>query len=77
MIHVGVSNLARKITLETVAQKSGYERSDIYGQKPPCQECCIGTSPFIQSGLDLNELNNRINSTSTYVNTELSRDAGR
>uniref|UniRef100_A0A1B6HXA1 Pyroglutamyl-peptidase I n=1 Tax=Homalodisca liturata TaxID=320908 RepID=A0A1B6HXA1_9HEMI len=77
VVHVGVSHLARKITLEQAAQKSGYDRQDIYGQTPACNECCVGSTPLIRSGLDINQLSNTINSTSETVQTCLSDDAGR
>uniref|UniRef100_A0A1B6LCB3 Pyroglutamyl-peptidase I n=1 Tax=Graphocephala atropunctata TaxID=36148 RepID=A0A1B6LCB3_9HEMI len=69
--------LAQKITLEQIAQKSGYDRCDIYGQTPACNECCVGSTPVIQSGLDIMQLSNTINSTSDTVQTCLSDNAGR
>uniref|UniRef100_A0A1B6MIU3 Pyroglutamyl-peptidase I n=1 Tax=Graphocephala atropunctata TaxID=36148 RepID=A0A1B6MIU3_9HEMI len=77
VVHVGVSSLAQKITLEQIAQKSGYDRCDIYGQTPACNECCVGSTPVIQSGLDIMQLSNTINSTSDTVQTCLSDNAGR
>lgn len=71
-----MSNLAKKITLETAAQKSGYERCDIYGQTPSCKECCFGSAPVLQSKLDLLDVNDKIN-TSAEVQAEISKDAGR
>lgn len=77
VIHVGVSELAKKVTLEQVAKKDGYKKVDVDGCTPLFNECCVGSSPLIYSALDVTQLNNNINSTSTSIQTQLSNDAGR
>ncbi|XP_075216897.1 pyroglutamyl-peptidase 1 isoform X2 [Lycorma delicatula] len=76
VIHVGVSNLARNLTLERCARQSGYKKCDIKGQKP-LFTTCFGSEKIIYSSLDILDLSGKINTLRDCVQTSVSTDAGR
>jgi len=81
VVHVGVSSLAKAVTLETQAHNDGYEKPDVKSCYPHAN-CCLPTgSQILKSSLDLQQLCNSVNLTSTEtglgVEACLSEDAGR
>jgi len=83
IIHVGVSHLAEKLTLERQANNTGYTRPDVTGLCPP-GNCCV-SSPSSQETklklsccLDLVELSQRVTEQCKEVGLEatVSEDAG-
>lgn len=77
MIHVGVSGLANKITLEKLARKSGYNRTDVNGQLPPGGECCIGCEDQVCVSLDLDSICSQVNNSKLGSISCVSSNAGR
>ncbi|XP_063919336.1 pyroglutamyl-peptidase 1 [Zophobas morio] len=78
VVHVGVSSIANKITLETCAYKEGYNRRDVHGNYPKngtqCSaDCCENC---IQVGVNVNDISNHLNATKS-VKACVSVDAGR
>eukprot|EP00058_Branchiostoma_floridae_P016152 XP_002601640.1 hypothetical protein BRAFLDRAFT_124319 [Branchiostoma floridae] len=78
MVHVGVSGLARNITLEQVAHNSGYERLDVQC-KCPDSKCCVDDGDdTLVSLLDMEDICTRVNQTETEGTPVVaSYDAGR
>ena len=78
MVHVGLSGIAREITLEQQAHNDGYDRCDVSGRVPP-MHCCINDTPddCITSGLDMNKVCSLINSTQSGLDSVVSMDPGR
>ncbi|XP_008195874.1 pyroglutamyl-peptidase 1 [Tribolium castaneum] len=78
VIHVGVSALADKITLETCAHKEGYTRLDVFGQKPvkgtECSAQCA--EKYLKAGINVNDICEHLNCN---VSTKacVSENAGR
>lgn len=77
MVHVGVSGIADKITLEQRAHNLGYHRKDI-GGKTPTQECCQEDGEeCICTGIDMSQVSDEINKADNRLEAEVSHDAGR
>ncbi|XP_044263248.1 pyroglutamyl-peptidase 1 [Tribolium madens] len=78
VIHVGVSALADKITLETYAHKDGYIRTDVFGKKPikgtECSAEC--TEKYLKAGINVKDICDHLNCN---VSTKacVSENAGR
>lgn len=73
MVHVGVSGMANKITVEQRGNNTGYERMDVKGQRPK-KKCCINDGEeCILSGIDMSQVNKAENE----LEAEVSHDAGR
>ncbi|XP_049816855.1 pyroglutamyl-peptidase 1 [Schistocerca nitens] len=77
VIHVGVSGLADKITLEKVAHRSGYKKADIFGQLPAEGECCLGCSDEACSSLDVEQICCKLNESECGLTSSVSSNAGR
>lgn len=86
LIHVGVSGIASKITIETQAHNSGYFRKDVNGKCPDEGRCVSecggsGDEELLQTILDVQELVDCVNrckdSGLDAVEAELSTNAGR
>ena len=80
IIHVGVSHLAEKLTLERQANNTGYDKPDVTGLCPP-GNCCvpsISCQAKLSSCLDLMELSQKVTEECREVGLEtvLSEDAG-
>lgn len=77
VVHVGVSGIADKITLEQRAHNLGYHRKDI-GGKTPTQECCQEDGEeCICTGIDMSQVSDEINKADNRLEAEVSHDAGR
>ena len=82
IIHVGVSHLAEKLTLERQANNTGYNNPDVTGVCPP-GNCCVssasGEQAKLASCLDLEELSEKVTEQCKEVGLEavVSEDAGR
>jgi len=87
LIHVGVSGIARKITIETKAHNSGYLRKDVNGKCPDDGKCvseCGGgddDDEELETVFDVDCLVERVNGCNELgleaVGAESSSDAGR
>lgn len=75
---MGVSSEARKITIESQANRTGYFSNDCIGNKHDTNEVCPASqaADCIKSGLDVGKICNFINET-TNIEACLSEDAGR
>ncbi|CAG9853752.1 unnamed protein product [Phyllotreta striolata] len=76
VIHVGVSQEAKVITIEQCAKRYGYDRCDVLGQKHPTGEACVSGQNCIFTGINVMDLCDKINKGG-YVNACASTDAGR
>lgn len=66
MVHLGVSHLAKKLTIELIACGSGYSSLDIYGSCPD-NECLVNN--VLETGLKVE--------CTDELNICTSHDAGR
>ena len=77
VVHVGVSGLANKITLEQQGHNAGYHRKDVKGQTPP-KECCREEGEeCLSAGIDMSRISEEINKAENELQAEVSHDAGR
>ena len=82
VIHVGVSCLADKMTLEKQANNFGYNKPDVKKMFPP-ENCCVGDcdSERRSSCLDVDDLSNKVNEDCHRLNNGVeacvSEDAGK
>lgn len=77
MIHVGVSGIATKITLEQQAHNTGYQRDDVLGCRPENHCCVHGAEDCKVSKLDMQKVCDDINSMGSEVEAVVSHDPGR
>lgn len=77
MVHVGVSGIANKITIEQKGNNTGYEKKDVKGQTPK-KKCCVNDGEeCILSGIDMSQVCDEINEAENELQAEVSHDAGR
>jgi len=78
-VHVGVSGIAKAITLEQYAHNCGYCSPDVRECIPDNNMCVSGGNDLLQSGLNMVEVVRKLNTVSatTGVHAELSHDPGR
>eukprot|EP00092_Neocalanus_flemingeri_P025619 GFUD01027775.1.p1 GENE.GFUD01027775.1~~GFUD01027775.1.p1 ORF type:complete len:198 (-),score=34.57 GFUD01027775.1:132-725(-) len=81
VVHVGVSSLAKKVTLEVQAHNDGYDKQDVQDRCPQ-ENCCVPCGLEVEKTcLDLDKLCNNVNSISEQMalgfEACLSEDAGR
>lgn len=78
MIHVGVSSLAKQLTLEAQAHRKGYKRMDYYDRCPADHTCPADGAVRIRTKLDVDRLCAEFNDgCSTEGRAVTSYDAGR
>lgn len=77
VVHVGVSNLARGITLEQQAHNDGYTRPDIK-LRVADNACCVpGADNCLMSRLDMAQVCEKVNQSKAEIKAEVSHDPGR
>ncbi|KAL4228046.1 Pyroglutamyl-peptidase 1 [Mactra antiquata] len=77
VVHVGVSGVAKEITLEQKAHNKGYNRKDVQNCIAD-DECCVqGGDECITAGLNMEIVCNKVNVTNCKAKTVISHDAGR
>ena len=78
MVHVGVSGIAKEITLEQQAHNDGYDKFDVKGELPQ-EQCCVEASsePCVQSELCMGRVCDAINEEAAEVDAVVSSDPGR
>lgn len=78
VIHVGVSSLATKLTIESQAFRKGYNKPDCDGKIHVTGECCMETEgeDCIKSNIDVQQLCDHVNK-STNLEACVSTHAGR
>lgn len=77
MVHVGVSNCAQKLTLETQAFRTGYSKRDCMGNFHPTGQTCSAkdSSDCLTSQLNMQSICDYVNNSD--VKACISDDAGR
>lgn len=77
VVHVGVSGLAKAVTLEQCGHNKGYRRLDNCCFSPE-SECCIEDGPdCISSVLDMDSVCKRVSVAASGTKVTVSKDAGR
>lgn len=77
VVHVGVSGLAKTVTLEQCGHNKGYKRLDNCNFCPASQICMENGPDCIHSVLDMETVCKRVNESSIGVTLSVSKDAGR
>lgn len=77
IVHVGVSGIASKITLEQQAHNDGYDKFDVKGSCPDNHCCVMGAEDCAVSGIDMQLVCQHINEAPSDISAEVSLDAGR
>lgn len=77
VVHVGVSGIAKDITLEQQAHNVGYDRKDIQDCIADNLCCVEGAEECIISGLDMETVCDKVNKSGTKAKAVISHDAGR
>lgn len=77
VVHVGVSGIAKELTLEQVAHNDGYDKPDVRGLLP-YDKCCVGGAPHcLTSDIDMNQVCDAVNKAQCGVHSIVSHDPGR
>ncbi|XP_045216934.2 pyroglutamyl-peptidase 1-like [Mercenaria mercenaria] len=77
VVHVGVSGIAKEITLEQQAHNDGYDREDIQNCKADDLCCVPGADDCLIAGLDMENVCDKVNKSGTKTRAVVSHDAGR
>ncbi|KAJ2948765.1 hypothetical protein O0L34_g8024 [Tuta absoluta] len=78
MIHVGVSNIAKEITLEMQAHRKGYQRMDYFNERPANHVCTAEGAIRLHTKLNVERICKEYNNTSPEKTSAItSLDAGR
>lgn len=77
VVHVGVSGIAKELTLEQCAHNDGYDKLDMKGSLPRGQ-CCIDDAPqCLVSNIDMSKVCESVNRSDCGVCCIVSTDPGR
>lgn len=79
VVHVGVSGIATELTLEQLAHNDGYDKLDTQG-KCPSSQCCVDDQDkncVLVSGIDMEKVCAKINSSDIKAKAKVSHDPGR
>jgi hypothetical protein len=77
VVHVGVSGIADKITLEQRGHNLGYNRKDICGKTPDLECCLEDGEECICTEIDMSRVSEEVNKADNILEAEVSHDAGR
>ena len=77
MVHVGVSGIAKELTLEQLAHNDGYDKLDIRNTCPRGHCCVEGGQCSIRSKLDMAKVRDAVNKAGCGVDAIVSLDPGR
>jgi len=77
VVHVGVSGIAKELTLEQLAHNDGYDKLDIHSCRPESRCCHQGAQPFLMSGIDMSRVCDAVKQSGCGVDAVLSFDPGR
>jgi len=77
VVHVGVSGIAKELTLEQLAHNDGYDKLDIHGSRPESRCCHQGAPAFLMSGIDMSRVCDAVKQSGCGVDAVLSFDPGR
>ncbi|XP_033633883.1 pyroglutamyl-peptidase 1-like [Asterias rubens] len=77
VVHVGVSGIAKELTLEQQAHNTGYDKPDV-GYLIPPTKCCYQDGPdCILSQINMSVVCNDVNSSNCPTNAVVSYNAGK
>ena len=76
-MHVGVSGIAKELTLEQQAHNDGYDKCDVRGRYPGDSLCVRGASCCLVSKLDMKRVQEAVNKSLCGVEAIVSIDPGR
>jgi pyroglutamyl-peptidase len=77
VIHVGVSGIAKAITIEQTAHNCGYSSTDVMDSIPEGNVCIVDGCDVMDSGFEMRDVVNRVNCSNFGVHAEISFDPGR
>ena len=77
MVHVGVSGIAKELTLEQLAHNDGYDKYDIRNSCPAGHCCVDGATSSIKSRIDMVRVRDAVNNAHCGVEAIVSLDPGR
>lgn len=77
VVHVGVSSIAKEVTIETCAHNDGYKNLDVAGKCAPSQCYKTNGKECINTGLNVSKLCADVNESSCLAMAVPSSDAGR
>jgi hypothetical protein len=77
VVHVGVSGIARNLTLEQCAHNDGITMEDVTGRVPPTHSCIEGSANKLISDLQMNLVCDEVNHCGCGVTSVVSHDPGR
>ena len=77
MVHIGVSGIAKELTLEQLAHNDGYDKLDVHGLRPESRCCHQGAPAFLMSGIDMSCICDAVKQSGCGVDAVLSFDPGR
>ena len=77
MVHVGVSGIAKEITLEQQGHNDGYNKDDVKGCKADGHCCVSGADNVIESKFNMEHVRDSVNKSDVKANAIVSHDAGR
>jgi pyroglutamyl-peptidase len=77
VVHVGVSGIAKELTLEQMAHNEGYDKVDIRNNTPMMHCCQEGGQPCLVSSIDMGRVCEAIKQSGCGVDAVLSFDPGR
>lgn len=77
VVHVGVSGIARNLTLEQCAHNDGITMEDVKGRVPPTHCCIEGSPKKLTSELQMNVICDKVNRCGCGVTSVVSHDPGR
>jgi len=77
VVHVGVSGIAKDLTLEQQAHNDGYDKPDEAGRFPTSKCCIEGAEPCLVSDIDMMQVCAAVKMSDCGVNACVSTDPGR
>jgi len=77
VVHVGVSGIARAVTMEQVAHNCGYASTDILDCIPEDSVCKKGGMDILQSDFNMQKVVAKVNAYGRGLKAECSFDPGR
>lgn len=76
-MHVGVSGIAKELTLEQQAHNDGYDKCDVRGRCPSSSACVSGAPCCLVSKIDMKRVRDTVNNSICGVQAIVSNDPGR
>lgn len=77
MVHLGITSTGSEISLESVAHKNGYKKTDIYGKLPE-NGSAIGKHDVLHAALNVHSVAEKLNNSAEFdVPIQVSSNAGR